>query len=242
MPRTEGAAEAGEWRWTGAGTTTTGGGETEWGARGWTYDANGDAGTAWTPGPEGRTRAAGDFARSPGLEGRPSGDATTRPGRASGPGPAEADPASLPDLEALARRALPEALLALSARPDRRWRLLVVLLAWPPLGYALGGLVSAATGCAQYSASCPESVPILLLLAQPVLVAVLYALRELAAVAAFASLAALAAAVPVGVVLAVGAMPRPAVEPTVLATIVATVYVIALGAGAMRLWRRPGHP
>ena len=232
-PRSEGSDETGEWQWTGAATSTTGGGEAEWGARGWTYDVRGDAGAAWSPGPE-RTARAGDFARAHGA----GWDHAS--GTAPGAGPAAAAP--LPDLEGLVRRAFPEALLTLAGGPDRRWRLLVALIAWPPIGYALGGLVSTLTGCARYAATCPEPVPLLVLLAQPLVLAALYALPPVAAVAAFATLAALAAAVPAGVVLAVGAMPRPSVEPAVLGAIVATTYVIAFAAGAVRTWRRPAPP
>jgi hypothetical protein len=221
-PRTDTAGDPGAWEWTGAGATATGGGEAEWGARGWTYEVRDDEDLAWTPGAEGRTRTA-------------PRDATPRDATPGGDG-------TLPDLEALVRRLLPEALRAIAAGPDWRRRLLVALVAWPPIGCGLGGVVSTVTGCAQYAAACPEPVPVLLLLVQPLVVAALYAVPVAAAVAAFASLAALAVAIPAGAVLAVGAMPKPAVEPAVLAAIVATTYVIALVAGVIRLWGHPGPP
>jgi DnaJ domain len=241
-PRTEAAGEAGDWQWTGSGATATAGGAAEWGARDWTYDAGDDAGAAWTPGPEGAPRAAGAFARTSDAGPGPADSRTGARGPAVAGDPAPATGAAdgdLPDLEALVRRAFPEALLALATGPRRRWRLLLALAAWPPIAYALGGLVSTATGCAQYAASCPEPVPVVLLLLQPLVVAALYAVPVATAVGAFASLAALAVAIPAGAILAVGAMPRPSVEPVVLGAIVATTYVIALAAGAVRLWRGP---
>jgi hypothetical protein len=115
-------------------------------------------------------------------------------------------------------------------------------VAWPPIGYAIGGTVSAATGCATFSASCPEPVPVLLLLVQPLIIGALFALPVVTGVAAFASLAALAASIPFGAVLSVGALPEPVIEPTILAVVVAATYTIALVAGAVRLWRRPRGP
>jgi len=217
-PRTEGQDERGGWHWTGAGPTTTEGGAAGWAARGWTFETRETGGAAWTPGPEGRPR---------------HGPAAAPPRAAA----AEAPP--LPDLESLVRLTFPEHLLALARRPDRRWRLLLALVAWPPIGYAIGGLVATATGCAWYSATCPESVPVLLLLVQPLIVAALFAVPPATAVAAFASIAALAMALPAGAILSVGAMPRPVVEPTVLGIIVAATYVVAFGAAAVRLWGGP---
>ncbi len=207
------------WAWTGAQDTQTAGGAGAWRARAWTFETTDEGSTAWTPGREGR---------------HPYEPTPARPPTATAP-----DPAAFPDLEALVRRAFPENLLALARRPDRRWRLLIALTAWPPIGYALSGLVSAATGCARYSVTCPDVVPILLILVQPLIVAGLYLISPAAAVAAFAALAALAIALPAGAVLSVGALPRPIIEPTVLGLIVATTYCIALVAAVVRLWGPP---
>ena len=81
--------------------------------------------------------------------------APTPVGRAPTVPPRAAEP--LPDLEAVARRAAPWNLLALARRPDRRWRLLVALLAWPPVGYGVGTLLATTTGCAQFSAPLPRA-------------------------------------------------------------------------------------
>ena len=82
----------------------------------------------------------------------------------------------------------------------------------------------------------------LVLLVQPLIIAALFALPVATAVAAFASLAALAASIPFGAVLSVGALPKPVIEPTILAVVVIATYAVALGAGAVRLWRRPRAP
>ncbi len=221
-PRTGGEAETAGWQWTGTGRTTTDGGAAAWRARAWTYEAREDGGAAWTPGPGPRPGA----------------------GRGVPPRPGAVDAAPLPDLEALIRLTFPEHLLRLARRPDRRWRVLLALVAWPPIGYAIGGLVSAATGCARYSASCPEAVPVALILAQPAIVAALYAVPPAAAVAACAALAALAVALPSGAILSVGALPQPVVEPFVLGIVVAVTYGIGLVAAAVRLWSgpRPAEP
>jgi hypothetical protein len=149
------------------------------------------------------------------------------------------DASGLPDLEAVVRRAFPESLLALARRPDRRWRLLLAFVAWPPIGYALGGLVSAATGCSRYAATCPDVVPAGLLLVQPLIVLALFLAPPALAVAAFAALAALAIALPAGAVLSVGALPTPVIEPTVLGVIVAVTYGVAFVAAVVRLWGPP---
>lgn len=223
--RTAGADEDAGWHWTGAGPTRTDGGGAGWGTRSWTFEAR-DAGAAWTRGAEGRARSE------------------PWPGE-RGPRASREDPPPLPDLESIARRALPESLLALARRPDHRWRLVLALVGWPPIGWAIGSLVSTITGCASYSAACPDPVPGLVILLQPLVIAALYLSPAAVAITSFASIAALAAAVPVGAVLSVGALPRPAVEPLVLGVIVATTWCIAFGAAVMRLFGRPNrreHP
>ncbi len=223
----------GTWEWTGTARTTTDGGEAEWQARAWSFEAR-RQGPAWTTGPE-ADRLPGD--RPPdGSAGhaRGAGATSTTPDVAPRP----------PDLESVVRLALPEHLLALARRDDRRWRLVLALVAWPPLGWLLGSLVSMATGCASFSAVCPEPVPILLLLAQPLVVAALFAMPVVTAVGAFASLAALAVAIPAAAILSVGAMPRPTVEPVVLGVVVGASWAIALVAAAVRVRNgpRPSDP
>ncbi len=218
-PATGGGSGAGRWRWQDPHATATDGGAAEWGTRAWTFDDRGDAGPAWAPGADARARHAG-------LD-RPTG------------GGADPDTAPLPDLESLARRLAPASLLALARRPGRRWRLLIALIGWPPLGYALGALLSDVTGCASFSASCPEPLPAVLLLAQPLVIAGLYAAPVLAAIVAFAALVAITVAIPVAAVLSVGSLPRAEVEAAVLAVLVLVAYVVGLIGAAIRLWNRP---
>jgi hypothetical protein len=237
------------WAWTGThDADSTTGGAGAWRTRAWTFEAADDPGTAREPGRAAREAARGT-AREPrrGTAREPGRGTASEPGdrRPFGPGPSRAtgvrpqpapDAGTFPDLESVVRRAFPESLLALAQGPDRRWRLLLALVAWPAIGYSLGGLVGTATGCARYAATCPEAVPVLLLLAQPLIVAGLYLVPPAAAVAAFAALAALAIALPAGAVLSVGALPEPVIEPTVLGVIVAVTYVIAFIAAVVRLW------
>ena len=109
-------------------------------------------------------------------------------GRAPRPTTSAREVEPLPDLEAVARRAAPANLLALARRPGWRWRLAIALIAWPPVGYGVGTLLATVTGCAQFSASCPEPLPLLSLAVQPLVVAALFALPPAAAVGAFATI------------------------------------------------------
>jgi hypothetical protein len=221
------------WQWTGTGQTRTDGGAAAWRARAWTFEAADEGGTAWTPGREAREPGDIRSGRRPYAPPPPRSPAASA-GPSASPGAGD-----FPDLEALIRRAFPENLLALARGPDRRWRLLLALVAWPPIGYALAGLVDTATGCARYSATCPKGVPLALLLVQPLIVAGLFLAPRAAAVAAFAALAALAIALPAGAILSVGALPRPVIEPTVLGVIVATTYGVAFLAAVVRLGGPP---
>ncbi len=143
----------------------------------------------------------------------------------------------LPDLESIARRAAPRHLLALAHRPDRRWRLLLTLLGWPPIGYAVAALLNTATGCARFSASCPEPVPVVAWLIQPLIVAALFLVPPATAVAAFASIIGLAVSVPVAAVLSVGTAPESRVGASILGVLVALAYLSALVGGSIVLWR-----
>jgi hypothetical protein len=218
---TQAAADAGEqgWHWTGSGPTTTGGDTANWAARAWTYDTRDPSGTTWTPGGEARARRASRGAPAAGEDAPP-----------------------LPDLESIARRASPASLLARARRPGWHGRLLIALLGWPPIGFAIATLVSDSTGCARYAASCPDEVPGLLLIVQVVVIGVLYAVPVVAAVAAFATLASLAIALPVAAVLAVGSQPRGTGQTTLLGVATTLTYLAAFAGAASRLWRRPRAP
>jgi hypothetical protein len=228
--------DEGEWAWTGAAESTTTGGQAEWGARSWHYESHdpGPAGPAWTPGREGRERRSGY--RATGTAGTTSSSGTQADARPrSNPTHPSTGPGLTFDIDDLLRKALPENLLA-AARRDVRWRLVVALIAWLPIGYGLSASVSAVTGCARYAATCPEPVPILLILVQPLIVAALFAAPAAAAVAAFATMFGSLLWMPFGVVLALIAWPDAPV-PVPLAALFLVAYAVAFLVGVMRLRR-----
>ena len=145
--------------------------------------------------------------------------------------------ADLPDLEALARRASPASLLALAQRPERRWRLLLALIGWPPIGFALGTLLSTITGCATYTAACTEPLPFLPIAVQPVVIVALFLVGPMAAMSAFGSIVALAVALPVAAVLAVGSGPGSRAGAPVLGAAIAVAWLVAVIAGVRGTWR-----
>jgi hypothetical protein len=207
----EAATTADAWAWSGRGQTTTGGDTADWAARAWTYDTAERDGTSWTPGREGRRRSA------------PPADAR--------------DAASMPDLETLLRKASPTRLLAY-ARRDRVLRLVIAFLGAWPIAYLVGTLVSDASGCSSYSAACPDAVPLLNLALLPAAMLLLYAVPRAGAVAGFATLAMFAVAIPVGLVLSVGAGPRSDETRVVLQVAVATSYAVAFAGASWWLWRQ----
>ncbi len=217
-----GAAEAAgqdpaepRWGWSGSESTTTDGGDAGWGTHGWAYEEAVDGAVprrGWR-----RSRVAVDD-----------------------PGDADVEP--LPDLEAVARRAAPANLLAIARRPGWRWRLLIALIAWPPVGYGVGTLLASVTGCAQFSASCPEPLPLLSLAVQPLLIAALFVLPPAAAVGAFATIVSFAVAVPVATVLSVGPGPSGKVGTLLLGVAVTAAYFVAMVGGAIAIWRPRRRP
>ncbi len=212
------AASAGaepDWQWStderaDAGPAgSTTSGGAEWGTRSWRYD---DVPPEPAPGARrsrGRTAAA-----------------------------SSTDAPALPDLESLAMRAAPRNLLAL-ARRDARWRLVLALVGWPPIGYAVATLLTELTGCAAFAASCPDPVPVIALAVQPLVVAGLFAVAPAAAVAAFASIVALAVALPVAAILSVGSGPDSRVGAGLLGFAAAGAYLVGLAWGTHAVWRAP---
>ncbi len=146
--------------------------------------------------------------------------------------------AALPDLEVFARRFAPAALLAVAHRPDRRWRILLAVAGWPPIGLALATLLMDASGCSRFAATCPAAVPVVAWLIQPAVIAVLALGPVLAATAAFASVAALVVVVPVAAVLAVGTVPESRAGAPALAVAVALAWFAGI-VGATRSLLRP---
>ncbi len=197
------------WDFGGTESTTTDGGDAGWGTHGWAYE-----------------EAADDA--PPRRTWRRSRATTVDVG---------ADVEPLPDLEAVARRAAPANLLDLARRPGWRWRLIVALIAWPPVGYGVGTLLSTVTGCAQFSASCPEPLPLLSLAVQPLVIAALFALPPAAAVGAFATIVSFAVAVPVATVLSVGPGSSGKVGAILLGVAVTVAYFVALVGAVVAIWR-----
>ena len=204
------------WGWNGDEQTTTEGGA-GWGTRSWQYD-DGLAG----PWPESG-----------------QGAANARQGRHAQPMSADDPDAALPDLESIARRAGPRSLLALARRPDWRWRLVLVLIGWPPIGYAVGSLIAELTGCAALAATCAAPMPLVPLLVQPGVLVALFLVPPAAAAAAFASIAALGVALPFAAVLSVGSLPDSRSLSPVLGLVSAVAYLVALAIGIRAIWRAP---
>ena len=160
------------------------------------------------------------------------------PGERQAPRNASSPDVALPDLESLAMRASPRNLLAL-ARGDARWRLALAIFGWPPIGFAVATLVTELTGCAAFSASCPEPVPVVALAVQPLVIAGLFAVAPAAAVAAFAAIVALAVALPVAAILSVGTGPGSRVGAGLLGLAAAGAYLVGLAWGTHAVWRAP---
>ncbi len=229
------------WHWSGDDASaadddasTTGGGA-EWGTRAWSYDIGGDAPTHGDP---------------PGADGR-SADGCSADGRSAGPGfragsasrptswPAATGDDAFPDLESIARRFAPRSLLGLARRPGWRWRIMLALTGWPPIGYAVGTLVSMISGCSTFAATCPEPMPLLPLVLQPIVVAALILVPPAAAIAAFAATLALGVALPVAAVLSVGSLPDSRIGAPVLGAVTSLAYVVGLVTGSNAVWHTP---
>ncbi len=118
---------------------------------------------------------------------------------------------------------------------------MIALIAWPPVGYGVGTLISIMTGCAQFAATCAEPLPLVPLAVQPLIVAALFAVPPAAAVGAFAAIAALAVAVPVAAVLSVSGAPGSRVGAALLGVSVTIAYFVAMVGGAIAVWR-PRRP
>lgn len=202
-------APGGAWGWSEPGRTRTQGDPHEWRAGGWSFEATG-----------------GDPGRAP------------RPGRDRSAVPPASPASPVMDLEAVVRRAFPEHLRRLIARGPA-WRLLVVLVAWPPLGYAGAAAVDAVTGCGAFSAACPEPFDLASIAVQPPLLVALALVPALAAAAAFASLAAFAAAFPAALVASLLIPLSPDLARLLVAALVVAAWSAAF-AGPELLRRRAG--
>jgi hypothetical protein len=145
-------------------------------------------------------------------------------------------------VESLARRLGPQSLRAIARRPDRRWLVLLALVGWPPIGTSIGTLISNATGCARFAATCTEPLSIVPLLVQPLVIGALVAVPAAAAVAAFATVVALVVATAATAVLALASMPGSGEARFVLVAVVGVAWFVAVIAGIVRVrsGREPG--
>ncbi len=151
------------------------------------------------------------------------------------PGAAPAAPESTPAAEparaapsperAAGRAALPVTRLR-SLDPARvlgswRGRLLLVVLAWFPIGLAIFGIHGQVTGCAQFLASCTEPVAWSVWIPQAIVLALLLLSARLAWIAASGSLVLIGLTAPLAAILTAGSggrPPSPAVTGLLLAT------------------------
>jgi curved DNA-binding protein CbpA len=184
-PETDAAGASAGWAWTRDATRGTPGGAgapgttTDAGAGDWTADA-------WRYEPEQAYRPTAD-----------AGQAARRGTTRGATPPSE----PLPDLEALLARLGPRSLRAMAARGDVRSRVVLALIAWPPIGFAAASLLDAVTGCAVFSPGCTQTASMLSVAVQPLIVAALVLLPVLAASAAFATVATLLVTLPIAAAL-----------------------------------------
>jgi hypothetical protein len=112
-------------------------------------------------------------------------------------------------------------------------RVVLALIAWPPIGFALGAVLNEVTGCGRFSAVCEDPAPLLPWLIQPLIVAILLALPIVARPAAVASVAVGIAALGGGVVLSAIGGPRAQLHgvPTLLLAVLVMAYAVGLLGG-----------
>jgi curved DNA-binding protein CbpA len=109
-------------------------------------------------------------------------------------------------------------------------RAVLALLGWPPLGFAFAAIVSDASGCGRFAASCVDTFDVGTWVGQLAILAVLLALPRLASISAIGTLAMLAVSVPGAVLLSAagGAQQRD-----VAASALTVLLVIAYLAGVV---------
>lgn len=169
-----------------------------------------------------RARSAGGPHAEPGVARDPGSPATDAP---AGPVPPGMDFIPSIDLSALERSSFRRVLLA--------------LLAWPPLGIAAAALIGESTGCAAFSASCTREGAILPWLAQAVIVLVLLAAPFVARVLIGGTAAVLIVAFPAAATLsASGARYDRAYGPASLLAILAIAWIIGVAVMAIRAARK----
>ena len=220
----------------------------EWSGASW-YGTT--SGTYWTinpkeyadprkHGPEYQARARRRGGAAPEIESRPpeAGAEAASPGAAPpGAVPAGAAPREeRPYTEPSPRRAAepgadPSAILPLGGGPTTRIGL--ALLGWPPLGFAVAALIGEASGCSRFAAACVDTFGFGTLLAQIVVIAVLFALPRLAAVSAVGTLAVLGGSIPATMLLSVSGGPQERDAATAALTVVLAAAYVAGAAFAI---------
>jgi len=192
--------------------------------------------TGMPTGDESGGQASGTAAggvRSPGTA---SADARPAESRAAGDrtAPATATPRSRPGEPSMARASstspipLPE-------------RVVLALLGWLVLGLAVANVIGEVSGCARFSATCPEPVGLVTILVQPLIVALLLLVPRLAEAAALGTIAVLVTGIPVAVLLsAMGAASAPAGQAVAgLGLLLAVPYLAAFVGGVSGRLRVP---
>ena len=127
----------------------------------------------------------------------------------------------------------------MAARGDARSRVLLALLAWPPIGFAAASLLDAITGCAVFSPGCTQTASMLSVAAQPLIVGALVLVPMLAAAAAFATVATLLVTLPLAAALSALLGPDVGMGRGMLVAAAIGTYLVAFAAALFR-WERPG--
>jgi hypothetical protein len=127
----------------------------------------------------------------------------------------------------------------MAARGDARSRVILALLAWPPIGFAAASLLDAITGCAVFSPGCTQTASMLSVAAQPLIVAALVLLPVLAAAAAFATVATLLVTLPMAAALSALLGPDVGMGRGVLVVTAIGTYLAAFVAALLRGRRDP---
>jgi hypothetical protein len=116
-------------------------------------------------------------------------------------------------------------------------RLGYALVAWAPLGLASAAVISTATGCATYGASCTGAAPLLPWLAQAFILGLLLLVPRLARILAAGSVAILLALVPLTTfLLAFGGTGDPG-APAIVQTLLAGIWLVGIAVAIVGLTR-----
>ena len=122
----------------------------------------------------------------------------------------------------------------MAARGDARSRVLLALLAWPPIGFAAASLLDAITGCAVFSPGCTQTASMLSVAAQPLIVGALVLVPMLAAAAAFATVATLLVTLPLAAALSALLGPDVGMGRGMLVAAAIGTYLVAFAAALFR--------